>query len=146
MKPSPAKFEDPNIVPNPEHERSIVDLFMDPEKRERLHMFRERRREQLISALHTTKFLDMSIATSFTVRVGHVANVLDAMKRQGATERCYLISARRDFDTRTLSLEHALNEVAGSFIESILFCPGTKVAYYEGGGYTPHLVLHRKLA
>lgn len=130
-------------IPNTEYERAIIDLFMVPDRRERLHMFRERRRKELIESLHTTKFLDPEVTIPVTVRMGEPANVLDLMRKNGATGQCYAISAQDEIDARLLPLEDALREVVGFSVETILFCPGTGVGYYEGGGYTPTYLLHR---
>src|SRR5260221_521362 len=127
----------PGPIPNAEYERAIIDLFMAPERRERLHMFRERRRDELVQALHTPKFLDPAVTIPVTVRTGQIANIVELMRKHGATDQCYAISAQENVDARLLPIEEALREVAGFSVETVLFCPGTRVGHYEGVGYIP---------
>jgi len=111
---------------------AIVRLFVRKEKQERILFLasKPRRRSELLSdLLHDTRSLDLAVASRITATAADVAAV--AQRLGGAGERAYCASDIVDVDDRELTVGEALRLVIGRERDSIVFCPRTRVAFYE---------------
>jgi hypothetical protein len=129
----------PFISPRKELEVEVIKHFILPQRQERLLFLQERRRNEFVEAFHTEKFLNLAIATR--VALPTPTDIYALMKKLGASDECYAVSAQRELDTLSLPLIEALAQCVGFSIETVLYSPGTGVGYYEGGGYTNRYVL-----
>lgn len=127
--------------PRREIEVEIIGHFILPERQERLMFLQASRRQDFVRSFHTEKFLNLSVAT----RVTTSTDIFAIMKKFGASDECYVVSAQLSLDAKTLSLREALEECVGFSIETLLYSPGTGVGYYEGGGYSERYVLSAKV-
>ena len=127
--------------PRNELEVELVRHFILPERQERLLFLQARRRKEFVEAFHTEKFLNLAIAR----RVTTSTDIFALMRKLGASEECYAVSAQQGLDARTMPLSEALEECIGFSIETVLYSPGTGIGYYEGGGYTERYVLSARI-
>lgn len=69
------------------------------------------------------------------------------LKKQGATDECYVISWNEEIDGKKLPLNEALKKVVGYGMPSIVSCIEGKLAYFEAeqvAGSPPRFLLKRE--
>jgi hypothetical protein len=92
-----------------------------------------KKRPQLINVIHTSEFLDPAVVVPLTNRAPSAEAVLAQMLSLGAETDCYALSAMDELDDKVLPLQEALAQTVGYTVETVLFCPTSRVGYYEGG-------------
>jgi hypothetical protein len=65
------------------------------------------------------------------------------LKKNGAPEKCHVISEDIDVDGKEMMLREAIEEVLGYGLGSILSCIPGRLVYYEGEGPGDRYVLKR---
>jgi hypothetical protein len=89
--------------PRNELEVELVKHFILPDRQERLLFLQARRRREFVQAFHTEKFLNLAVATPVTMST----DILALMRKLGASEECYAVSAQQGLDAKTLPLSEA---------------------------------------
>ena len=117
------------------HDELIIRELARPTKVDRLLLLaaKPKRRPDLINAIHTSEFLDPRVMVPLTNPAPSAEAVLAQILSLGAEEDCYALSGIEGLDDKVLPLREALAQTVGYTIETVLFCPVSRIGYYEGG-------------
>jgi hypothetical protein len=120
------------VPPNALTEQALVQAFVVPKRRSRYIniLASQRGREKLRSALGHFADLDPRFATR--INESSVEGVARLLYKNGAPQRCYVLSESDAIDAEELHLDEALRKVVGQGMGTLLSCTPGKLAYYEG--------------
>jgi hypothetical protein len=130
-------------TPNAEIELAFVNTFIVRAKRERYAMFVKsgRRRRTFLDALYHFGDFDPRFLVPVTGGIDSRGSLLADLRRRGAGNNCHIISAHRDLDGATLSLEEAVDDIYVLKEATVIVCNPIRLAYYEGEGFRSRFIL-----
>ena len=115
--------------------RTFISDFVLKDKQDRLKQFFEKEKNwwKLKNEFHTSSCFDLKKLVDIKPSDQYADQIYIKMKAFGATENCvslldYLGNSEYQFD-----LNLKLKDCVGFLIETILYCPKTKLGYFEGG-------------
>ena len=128
-----------------EHEEAVIKAFVLRDKQERFLSFvaSSKKRKKFTRELPHFHWFDKRYSTpvNWSVdpnlklwdrHVQGIGNIIRLLKSKGAGQTCWVISENVDIDGKLLTLESALESVAGNGMGSILSCIPGRLAYFEG--------------
>jgi hypothetical protein len=114
-----------------EHERRLIEIFVTPDKKDSyLALLRSKNgRDKFINELPRFKGLDKKYALK-----SELTNKKDVIKEltSGGSESCYVISASKKYDTKTMPIKEAVDSIYEIDPGAIISCIPGKLIYYEG--------------
>ena len=114
----------------------FIDNYVVPSSRERLHylLSKPKRRDEILGNFHTGNLFDPRCLRLIPPAPAqrHAGEIERLMRKLGASSQCYAFSFIESLDGN-VDLKMALEESIGFCIETIIYCPQSKVAYWEGG-------------
>ena len=114
-------------------EEASLRAFIAPERRSRYLKLlgTPTGRKKLLHGFVHMKDLDPRFA--YGVRVGHhdAVSIYDDLRRLGAPERCYVMSASNDLDGQETELLSALRETVYNEDGTLISCLPGRLAYFE---------------
>jgi len=121
------------VVPMNIHEEKFVLAFVAPEKRERyLSMLRSSKaRKRLLSKLPHCADLNMRYGIRVPSAEQHLDDVERLLRRKGAPENCFVISADDEIDNQAMPLRKALEQTIGMNMGTFISCVPGKLGYFE---------------
>lgn len=121
---------------NREYLAAIVNTFVLPSRRARLLALSSSKRRYadfLHDLLHDPRYLDPRVIVELADNERLSAHVLARLRALGAGAEGYLVGDCGDFeDGRVAALPELLEVCVGSMQDALVYCPGSRVAYYEG--------------
>lgn len=126
-----------------EYDALVIEEIAETSRRERMLYIasRPKRRGQLIHIIHESSFLDPSVMVNIPSSSQTTEGILKQMQTLGAESECYAISALKEIDGKSISLVDGLERTVGNTVETILFCPKSRIGYYEGGHMKDRYIL-----
>ena len=115
--------------------RTFIDDFVLKDKQDRLKQFFEKGKNwgKLKNEFHTSSCFDVKRLVDIKPNDHYADSIYLKMKAIGATENCVSLLDYLENNEYHFDLEAKLNDCVGFLIETILYCPKTKVGYFEGG-------------
>jgi hypothetical protein len=110
-------------------ETAIVDAFIAPHRQERwrISLASTRRRTQFLDCLNHCRDLDPRYARPLASNV----DVLALLRSHGAPDRCYVLSAADELDSREMTLAEAVSDAAMLGWGTIISCIPGRLGYYH---------------
>lgn len=139
MEPEPPRHVETDA------EVQLLRAFVLPNKRERYIALAtsKQRRGQFLSELHHFRHFDPRWIRKLRGEQDSPGGLIRELKRLGAVEKCYVISANREWDSVTGPLKPLIEQVFGRVEGTIVSCIPATLAYYEGEGPFTRFVLQR---
>jgi hypothetical protein len=127
-------------------EEELIRAFVLKERRERLiaGLADPRRRRQVLDSLDHFRHLDTRYAQSVLSRTQTPQGIEGILKRKGAPDTCYVISANAKLDGKAMSLTTALEQVVGIGLGTFISCVPGVLGYFEGEEAGARYVLERR--
>lgn len=116
------------------YEEQFIKSFVKKDKQKRLMAFAKdsKNRKKFTSGLAHTKDIEPQCIHRIPAD-SHTAEKIEAiLKRNGASDECYVISEHTKFDRKQSDLLSVLTEVIGTGLCTVVCCIPGKLAYYEG--------------
>lgn len=115
--------------------RTFIDDFVLKDKQDRLKHFFEKEKNwwKLKNEFHTSSSFDLKTLVDIKPSDHYADQIYAKMKSLGATENCVSLLDYLDNNEYQFDLKLKLNDCVGFLIETILYCPKTKIGYFEGG-------------
>lgn len=113
----------------------FVDNYVAKEKRNRITQFYTKKKNwwKIAIEFHTSNVFDKNVLLEIkpSEQIGDL--IYKRMKDLGAKNECYSILDYLNDKNYNYSLQTKLNETVGMLCETVLYCPISKVGYFEGG-------------
>jgi hypothetical protein len=113
----------------------VVNLFVTKERRERfIEQFSKPKRynDALTDLLHDPRYFDKKVIIEIPAREYTPESIYAHLQKVGFKDRCFVISDDLcELDGKTLPTLEALKSILFN-TDSMLFCPISKIGYYEG--------------
>src|SRR6266403_2812066 len=109
------------------HEEEFIKRFVTPQKRRRYLAFLEasKGRKKLLDEFDHFQDLDSRYAKLVPANLQTVHDLESLLKKQGAPDRCHVMSSNPNIDNRECDLHEALKETVGGGSGTVLSCiPG----------------------
>ena len=118
-----------------EIEQEIIRIYVAQNKKERLLYMaaNPKRRVEIKHQLHTSEIFDTKVLREIKSSEQSAEKIYALMKKLGAEDSCYVISNLSVIDSKEIKLKDGLDQVVGYTVETLLFCPKSKIGYFEGG-------------
>ena len=116
-----------------EHELGFTSFLADPIQR-RVRTLLElgpKRRKDVRALLDHGVTLDRRYAHHLQGSQASARSIAEALRKHGAPDTCYLISADAELDGREMALSDAVEAVSGSFHGGFVSCLPGKLGYFE---------------
>ena len=115
----------------------IVSAFIQKDRRERFVDLLSRKKRYcdfLDDLLRDPRYFDINNIIVHFKSAPDAETVYDEFRRLGEKKdsSCYVVSRESDLDGQTMNLDKALLKIAGTSSESLIYCPASKVGYFEG--------------
>lgn len=113
----------------------IVNSFVLKERRNRLLDFLESKKRYddfLWELLHEPRNLDPKCIVELPVREQATEIILRKLRKLGAGDNCYIASRVYDLDGVLESLTKILPSIVDSGSDTMIYCIGNSLGYYEG--------------
>lgn len=134
-----------------EQEKRIVKRFFSKRIQDRVifELSSEKRRVEALNRLchNYEKTLIPEYMIEIPTPNSDYQEIATLLKKQGATNECYVISWNEEIDGKKLPLNEALKKVVGYGMPSIVSCIEGKLAYFEAEqvvGSPPRFLLKRE--
>lgn len=126
-------------------EAQLIRPFILESKRERYCGFLTslKKREKFLEELYHFGDFNPDVTVHLAGKDETVEGILKELRARGANDSCYIISANKEIDRKTISLSDALRQVFARIEGTIIFCC-QNVAYYEGEAPRNRFILHKK--
>jgi hypothetical protein len=121
---------------NPENTfRAFIHDFIDKDKQDRLIQFLSKQKNwwKLKIEFHTSSCFDLKKLVDIKPNEQYSDSIYLRMKELGATENCISLLDYLDGEEYNFDLKEKLADRVGYLIETIIYCPASKVGYFEGG-------------
>ena len=131
---------------NFEREIDFVNTFVQPEKQERYIGFLRslKNRRKFLDELYHFKDFAPTCMFDLSGKIDSCEGLLSDLRRRGAPDNCYVISAHPYLDGVTRPLKDAISEVFSLIDGTLIFCIPGQLAYYEGEAPKNRYILHRQ--
>ena len=116
-----------------EHELGFTTFLAEPTQR-RVRTLLElgsKRRKDVRELLNHAVTLDRRYARHLDGNETSARSIVNKLRKHGAPETCYLISADAALDGREMALEDAVDAVSGSFAGGFVSCIPGKLGYFD---------------
>jgi hypothetical protein len=116
-----------------EHELGFTTFLAEPTRR-RVRTLLElgpKRRKDVRALLDHAVTLDRRYAHHLEGGQASASWITDTLRKHGAPDTCYLISADQELDGREMRLSDAVDAVSGSFHGGFISCIPAKLGYFE---------------
>jgi hypothetical protein len=126
------------------HEEKTIGAFIVSPRRSRylLCLASKKRRGPFLDCLNHCRHLDERFATLMKSN----ADIAAELRRRGAPDACYVISATEGIDGKTLPLEEAIEAAEMGGWGTIISCLPGRLAYYYGECGECRMILERPSA
>jgi hypothetical protein len=131
---------------NLDHEIKIMQAFIDPRKRERYIEFLhpKKRKKKLLEKLYHFADFDSKCIVELSGSTNSADGLFAELRKRGAGDECYVISAVKEFDGITAPLDDAIKKVFACIEGTIIYCFPKNLGYYEGEAPSNRFILHRR--
>jgi len=115
--------------------KTFISDFVLKDKQDRLAQFLEKEKNwwKLKNEFHTSSCFDLKQLVEIKPSDQYAEPIYSKMKELGATGDCVSLLDYLDNNEYQFYLKQKLTDCVGFLIETILYCPKTKVGYFEGG-------------
>ena len=115
-------------------EEALIRAFVIKAKRDRLVelLSNPKRRRKATATLAHFHDLDPRFVVNLQSQEHNPESVARALRQRGAGDTCHVISDNSELDGKRMSLEHALEQVIGYGLGTLLSCVPGALAYFEG--------------
>jgi hypothetical protein len=140
------------------HEEALVRAFIKPEKRRQyLDRLASPKTRQKFMTQHFHHMADLDERAErlhphmplveFAKRAeAHNERIYEELRRRGAPDECYVMSASSVLDGQQVALRDALDDVVGWHDGTFISCIPGKLAYFEGEELNERYILERPCA
>ena len=115
-------------------EVQLVETFVVPTKRARYAAFvsSSKDRAKFLRGLHHFGDFEPACVVPLSGRSDSADGLVAELRRRGAADPVYLVSALRELDGQVMPLDEAIREVFAMAEGTIVCCAPGRLAYYEG--------------
>ena len=126
-------------------EEALLRAFIAPARRTHYvaRLATPKTREKLLQRLPSSARPRPSIRSRIEPSLQRADSIHDELRRRGAPERCYVMSASSDFDGQDAELRQALEEIVGYCAGTFLSCLPGRLGYFEGEEPNERYILER---
>lgn len=123
--------------------KNFISDFVSKDKQDRLAQFFQKEKNwwKLKNEFHTSSCFDSKKLVDIKPSDQYADSIHVKMKELGATESCISLLDYLDNNEYQFDLKQKLTDCVGFLIETILYCPKTKVGYFEGGHAKDRFIL-----
>ena len=123
--------------------KNFIGDFVIKDKQDRLSVFLEKEKNwwKLKNEFHTSSCFDPKKLVDIKPNDHYAEPIYGKMKELGATENCISLLDYLNNNDCDFQLKIKLMDCVGFLIETILYCPKTKVGYFEGGHAKDRFIL-----
>lgn len=125
----------------------IIDAFISKERRSRFRdLLASKRRydDFLEDLLDDPRYFDRECIVEIPGNEQTAERIFQKLIGLGAGPKCYIVSMESELDGKVMDLELAVSEIAGTMSESLIYCIGAKLGYYEGHEGWRYILRSRK--
>ena len=121
----------------------FVTDFVTKGKRERMLQFFKNKKNwwKIINEFHTSSPFDNEKIIKIVPSQQYFDKIYLTMKSLGAKDECFSLLDYLNNEPFHCRLEEKLSDSVGFLIETIIYCPGSKTGYFEGGHAKDRYVL-----
>lgn len=129
-----------------EHEELLADNLIASEKRPRFKALvkSKKGRAKLRQRLAHNIGFEKQCLTEVPPKLHTADQISSLLAREGAPQKCYVISEDARIDGQILDLAVALHAVVGSGMATLISCIPGELVYYEGEDMGYRLVIRKK--
>ena len=115
--------------------KDFIETFVLKDKQGRFLQFFEKEKNwwKLKLEFHTSVHLDNKVLVEIEPSNQYADSIYLKMKKMGASDDCISLLDYLDNKGYRYSLKEKLDDTVGFLCETILYCPESKIAYFEGG-------------
>lgn len=115
--------------------KNFIETFVLKDKQDRLLQFFGNKKNwwKVKIEFHTSSHFNKKKLLEIKPSEQYADLIYLKMKELGATEDCISLLDYLDNGNSNYNLKEKLADTVGFLIETVLFCPKTKVGYFEGG-------------
>jgi hypothetical protein len=127
------------------HEEQFARCFIVPQKRARyLALLGSKRgRAKLLNGFNHCHDLDPRFAREIPSGQQSADSIEALLRRNGASDTCYVMSDNRDIDGKEMSLPDALSATVGMDCGTLISCIPGKLGYFELEAFDGRYILQR---
>src|SRR5437867_3456191 len=117
-----------------EVEEALLRAFIVPERRNHYvaRLANRKTRKKLLASFYHLHDLDERYATRIDPRAQRADTIDALLRKRGAPDRCYIMSASSDLDGEYVALGEALREIVGWCDGAFISCIPGRLGYFEG--------------
>ena len=129
-------------------EEALLRAFIVPERRSHYiaRLATPKSRKKLLDSFYHLHDLDPRFAHRIEPRLQRADSIYDDLRRRGAPERCYVMSASSDLDGQEAELRPTLEEIVGCYDGTFVSCLPGRLGYFEGEEPNERYILERPAA
>src|SRR4051812_16580290 len=126
-------------------EEALLRSFIAPERRSRYLglLATPKKRKKLLQGFYHLHDLDPRFARPIEPSLARAESIYRELRRRGAPERCYVMSASSELDGQEAELRQALEEIVGWHDGTFLSCLPGQLGYFEGEEQNERYILER---
>ena len=115
--------------------QNFITEFVSKDKQSRLMQFFQKNKNwwKLKNEFHSSTCFDPKKLVVINSNEQFAGSIYLRLKELGATEQCISLLDFIDNNEYQFDLKQKLTDCVGFLIETIVYCPTTKVGYFEGG-------------
>ena len=127
-----------------EHEKSLVRAFVVSNKRDRImSLLASDRRQTVLDSLYHFHDLDDRFVEAIPPSLQTPHGISETLRRYGAPNHCWVISAIASLDGREMPLDEVLERIVGFGDGTLISCVPGKLAFFEGEEPEDRCILRR---
>ncbi|WP_196890308.1 hypothetical protein [Aureivirga sp. CE67] len=124
----------------------FIKTFIKADKQERLLGFlkKEKNWRKLENEFHTSAIFKNNVLINIKPSEQHSEPIYSTMKKMGAEDECYSLMDFLRNEQYDWNLKNKLDNSVGFLIETVIYCPNSRIGYFEGGHATERYLLREK--
>jgi hypothetical protein len=126
-------------------EEALIRAFIVPERRSRYIalLATSKKRTKLLGTFYHLHDLDPRYVHRIDSGLQNANWIYDTLRKRGAPERCYVMSASSELDGQETELRPALEEIVGYYDGTFVSCLPGRLGYFEGEEPKERYILER---
>lgn len=124
----------------------FIENFVADNKKDRMLQFLNKKKNwwKIINEFHTSYPFDKKVLQIIKASEQNSESIYYKLNNMGAEDECLSLLDYLNNKNYKYNLSEKLNDTVGYLIETILYCPKSKVGYFEGGHSKDRFILRKK--
>ena len=125
-------------------EKFILD-FVKKNKQDRIFQFlnKEKNWWKIINEFHSSTPFDKNVLREIKPNEQYSEPIYNQLRKLGAETECYSLLDYLDNNEYRFVLSDKLNDTVGFLVETIIYCPKSRIGYFEGGHAKDRFILKK---